>query len=188
MRVFAEALGGGMSSRLFQEAREKLGLAYAVDAWSDAYADDGMVGIYAGAAAGTAGELARAAAGHGLALSDKIAPVELDRAKAQLKAHLFMAREAPLARAEQAAGQLLLFGRLFAPAEIAEGIDAVSAEDIRRLGGRLLQPRACAVAALGPKGRPARRRKLPAGPVQLERDLRSLIQGSGRADLNPTRL
>ena len=140
-----------MSSRLFQEARERLGLAYAIDAWSDTYADVGMLGVYAGASAGKAVELARAAAGQILALADHVTPAELDRAKAQLKAHLFMAREAPLARAEQAAGQLLLFGRLFAPAEIAEGIDAVTAEDIRRLGGRLLQPRACAVAALGPK-------------------------------------
>jgi len=151
MRLFAEALGGGMSSRLFQEAREKLGLAYAIDAWSDAYADVGMLGIYAGAAPGKAAQLARTAAEQILALVDQIEPVELARAKAQLKAHLFMAREAPLARAEQAAGQILLFDRLFAPAEIAEGIDAVTAQDVRRLGERLLQPRACAVAVLGAK-------------------------------------
>jgi len=149
MRLFAEALGGGMSSRLFQEARERLGLAYAIDAWADAYADIGMLGIYAGASPGKAADLARTAAQQILALAERIEPAELSRAKAQLKAHLFMAREAPLARAEQAAGQLLLFGRLFAPAEIAAGIDVVDAEDIRRLGERLLQPRASAVAVLG---------------------------------------
>jgi predicted Zn-dependent peptidase len=153
MRLFAEALGGGMSSRLFQEARERLGLAYAVDAWADAYSDIGMLGVYAGAAADNAAALARTAAEQIKALAEHIAPDELDRAKAQLKAHMFMAREAPLMRAEQAAGQLLLFGRLFAPAEIAEGIDAVSAADIRRLGERLLRPRACAAAVLG--ARPA---------------------------------
>ncbi len=151
VRLFAEALGGGMASRLFQEAREKLGLAYAIDAWADAYTDVGMLGIYAGAAPGKAKELARTAAAQVLALAERIEPVELDRAKAQLKAHLFMARESPLVRAEQAAGQYLVLGRLVPPRQIAELIDAVSANDVRRVGERLLQPRACAAAVLGAK-------------------------------------
>ena len=150
-RVFVEALGGGMSSRLFQEAREKRGLAYSIDAWADNYADIGVIGIYAGAAAGNAAELARVAAGETQSLAEKAMPDELARAKAQLAAHLFMAREAPLVRAEQAAGQVLLFGRLFSPAEIAAGIEAVSAQDIARLGERMLAPKVCAASVLGPK-------------------------------------
>lgn len=150
-RVFAEALGGGMSSRLFQEAREKLGLAYSIDAWADAYADTGVIGIYAGAAAQNAAPLAEVAAREIRGLAQSITPAELARAKAQLKAHLFMAREAPLARAEQAAGQILLFGRLFPPSEIAEGVDAVEARDIARLGERMLGDRRCVAAVLGPK-------------------------------------
>ncbi len=150
-RVFVEALGGGMSSRLFQEAREKLGLAYSIDAWADQYAEVGVMGIYAGAAAENARELAKVAAGQIGDLAEAPRDEELARAKAQLKANLAMARESPLVRAEQAAGQVLLFDRLISPSDIAEGVDAVSAEDIRRVGGQMLQARACVAAVLGPR-------------------------------------
>lgn len=150
-RVFAEVLGGGMSSRLFQEAREKLGLAYSIDAWADAYAETGLIGVYAGAAAEHAAPLAEVAAREIRGLATTISPAELARAKAQLKAHLFMAREAPLVRAEQAAGQILLFGRLYTPADISEGVDAVEAHDIARLGETMLQSGRCVAAVLGPR-------------------------------------
>jgi predicted Zn-dependent peptidase len=150
-RVLVEALGGGMSSRLFQEAREKRGLAYSIDAWADQYADVGVMGVYAGAAAENARELAKVAAGEIHALIVAPTADELARAKAQLKANLFMAREAPLVRAEQAAGQALLFGRLIGPDEIARGVDEVSADDIGRVGQRMLSPRACVAAVLGPR-------------------------------------
>jgi predicted Zn-dependent peptidase len=151
LRLFAEALGGGMSSRLFQEAREKRGLAYAIDAYADTYADVGMLGVYAGCAAGDAAELARIAAGEILALADSVSEAELARAKAQLKASLFMGREQPLNRAEQAAGQALMFGHLYTPAGIAEAIDQVTAADFARLGERMLADRKCAVSVLGSK-------------------------------------
>jgi predicted Zn-dependent peptidase len=150
-RLFVEMLGGGMSSRLFQEARENRGLAYAVDAWSDTYADGGMVGVYAGCAANDAGPLAEVCAREILSLTAAVGEAELARAKAQLKAHLFMAREQPLSRAEQAAGQALLFGRLFTTAELAEAIDAVGPADIARVGARLLAPGLIAGAVLGSK-------------------------------------
>ena len=150
-RLFAEALGGGMSSRLFQEAREKLGLAYAVDAYSDSYEDVGVLGVYAGAAAGDARKTAQVCAQQILALAEAIGESELERCKAQLKAHLFMARESPLSRAEQSAGQTLIFGRLFPPAEIASAIDAVTNADIAAYGRSVLDPGASASAVLGPK-------------------------------------
>jgi predicted Zn-dependent peptidase len=150
-RVFVEALGGGMSSRLFQEARERRGLAYSIDAWADNYADVGVLGVYAGAAASNARELAQVAAGQVRALTETPNADELARAKAQLKAHLFMLREAPLFRAEQAAGQTLLFGRMFTPAEIAEGVDEVSTADVTRLGERMLSAGVCAGSVLGPR-------------------------------------
>src|SRR6185437_13786217 len=90
LRVFAEALGGCMSSRLFQEAREKRGLAYSIDAYAEAYSDTGVLGIYAGCQAKDAAELARVTAGEIAALGAKIEDAELARCKAQLKAHLFM--------------------------------------------------------------------------------------------------
>ena len=149
-RVFAEILGGGMSSRLFQEAREKRGLAYSIDAWAESYADTGMFGVYAGAAAENAAPLADVVAAELKGLAEKVTDEELQRAKAQLKARLLMARESPLVRAEQAAGQMLLFGRLFSAQEIAEGVEAVSATDVRDLGETLLASGACVGAALGP--------------------------------------
>jgi predicted Zn-dependent peptidase len=151
LRLFAEMLGGGMSSRLFQEARERLGLAYAIDAWADAYADVGVLGIYAGCAAADAGRLAETAAGEILSLATEARKGELDRAKVQFKASLFMGRESLAARAEQAAAQLLAFGRLLQPAEMAAAIDAVTPGDIARVAGRVLGPRRCTVSALGPK-------------------------------------
>jgi len=151
LRLFAELLGGGMSSRLFQEARERLGLAYAIDAYADGYADVGVLGIYAGCAAGDAGRLAQVAAGELRALAGRVEPDELARGKAQLKASLFMGRESLLARSEQAAAQHLSFGRLLSTAEIASAIDAVTPEDVAGLGARLLAPGRCAVSVLGPK-------------------------------------
>lgn len=159
LRIFAECLGGGMSSRLFQEAREKRGLAYNIDAYSDTYADHGALGIYAGCAAGDAVETAKVCAEQLVALARHIEPSELARAKAQLKAHMFMAREQPLSRAEQAAGQVLLFDRLYPPAELAAEVDAVTPADVVRLGERLLGSRRCATAILGAKA------ALKAGPA-----------------------
>ena len=140
-----------MASRLFQEAREKRGLAYAVDAYSETYADTGVLGVFAGCAAKDAAELAKVAAGEIQGLAQRVEPAELARAKAQLKAGLFMGRESPLARTEQGAGQVLLFGRLRTPTEIAHDIDAVEAADLARLGAALLAPGRAAVSVLGPK-------------------------------------
>jgi predicted Zn-dependent peptidase len=83
-------------------------------------------------------------------LADGIDEAELARAKAQLKAGLFMARESLAARAEQAAAQLLVFERLLSPEEIAAAVDAVTPDAIRRLADRLLSPTLSAPAVLGP--------------------------------------
>ncbi|WP_374535214.1 M16 family metallopeptidase [Phenylobacterium sp.] len=152
LRIFAEILGGGMASRLFQEAREKRGLAYAVDAYSETYADAGVLGVFAGCAARDAAELAKVAAGEIKGMAAGVSAAELSRAKAQLKASMFMAREQPLARAEQAAAQVLLFDRLLPPAELAEQIDAVTSAQIEALGAAMLVPGRAAASVLGPKG------------------------------------
>ena len=138
-----------MSSRLFQLAREELGLAYAVDASAAAWADSGMLGVYAGCAAGDAAALAELVAGQIRVMSSSLAARDLARGKAQMKASVFMAAESLAARAEQAAGQWLAFGRL-AGAEIAAAIDAIGPDDLARVGARLLAPSRHAVAALGP--------------------------------------
>lgn len=151
LRLFAEILGGGMASRLFQEARERRGLAYAVDAYAETYLDAGLLGVYAGCAAKDARELALVAAGEIAGLARKVEPRELGRAKAQLKASMFMGRESPLARAEHAAGQLLVFGRLLGPNELARRIDEVTEDDLQRVGERMLGQGRAAASVLGPK-------------------------------------
>ncbi len=163
-RVFAEILGGGMSSRLFQEAREKRGLAYSIDAWAESYADTGALGVYAGAAAENAIPLAEVVSAEIKGLAEGVTAEELQRAKAQLTARLLMARESPLVRAEQAAGQMLLFGKLFSAREIAEGVEAVSAADVLALGEQLLASRLCVAAALGPA-------RAMAAPERFERSM-----------------
>jgi predicted Zn-dependent peptidase len=151
LRLLAEILGGGMASRLFQEARENRGLAYAIDAYSETYADTGVLGVFAGCAAKDAAELARVAAGEIAGMLKPVGEAELARAKAQLKGAMFMGREGALARAEQAAGQVLLFGRTLDPSEVAAEVDAVTPGDLVRLTERILAMKTSAVAVLGPK-------------------------------------
>jgi predicted Zn-dependent peptidase len=151
LRLLAEILGGGMASRLFQEARENRGLAYAIDAYSETYADAGVLGVFAGCAAKDAADLARVVAGEIAGMLKPVGLTELARAKAQLKGAMFMGREGALARAEQAAGQVLLFGRTLDPAEVAAEVDAVTPADLVALTERILEPRRAAVAVLGPK-------------------------------------
>jgi predicted Zn-dependent peptidase len=151
LRLLAEILGGGMASRLFQEAREKRGLAYAIDAYSETYADVGVLGVFAGCAAGDAAELVEVVACELLALTRPVGPAELARAKAQLKGSMFMAREQPLARAEQAAAQVLLFGEVLDPEALGAEIDAVTPADLVRLVETILGQRRAAAAVLGPR-------------------------------------
>ena len=149
-RLFAEALGGGMSSRLFQHVREQRGLAYSIDSYAETYEDGGVLGVYAGTGGKSASEAARVTAGEIAELVAAPTDAELRRAKTLLKSGLFMARESTLARAEQAAAQILLFDRVFTSHDLSEAIDAVSADDLRRVGARVLSGRS-AGAVLGPK-------------------------------------
>ena len=151
LRLLAEMLGGGMASRLFQEARENRGLAYAIDAYSETYSDVGVLGVYAGCAPKDAAELAKVTAGELAAMTQPVGEAELARAKAQLKGSMFMGRESALARAEQAAGQVLMFGKTLDADDIAAEVDAVTAQDIAALMTRILEPRRSAMAVLGPK-------------------------------------
>lgn len=175
LRLLAEMLGGGMASRLFQEAREKRGLAYAIDAYSETYSDVGVLGVFAGCAAADAEELARVAAGEIAAMTKPVGAAELARAKAQLKGSMFMGRESALARAEQAAGQVLLFGRTLDPAVVAAEVDAVTASDVARLVEWILNQRKSAVAVLGPKA------ALRAAPV-----FEASLFGMGAIGFSPT--
>lgn len=151
LRLFSEILGGGMASRLFQRAREERGLAYTIDAFSDHYDQSGLFGIFAGCSADQATDLAGLVAEEIRALVNDPHADELSRAKAQMRANLFMALESPAHRAERAGGQWLTFGHLLSDDEIEARLMAVTRDDLQRVGQSLLRPSASACAILGPK-------------------------------------
>jgi len=152
LQVFTNALGGGMSSRLFQEVRELRGLCYAIYAFHVAYSDTGMFGLYAGTDVADAAELMRVVVGEIAAAADGLAEAEVARVKAQMKAGLLMALESSSARAEQLARHIHIYGRPMPLEEIVAQIDAVTVESARAAGRALIARGRPAVAALGPAG------------------------------------
>jgi predicted Zn-dependent peptidase len=131
--VLSTAFGGGMSSRLFQEVREKRGLVYSIYSFAHSYRDGGLFGIYAGTGEDEAAELLPVLCDEAQKLHDGFAPGELARAKAQMKAGLLMSLESTSARCEQMAQHMLIHGTPFDPDEIVRQIDAVDNDAIQRI-------------------------------------------------------
>lgn len=133
-QVFSGLLGGGMSSRLFQEVREKRGLCYAIYSSAWGLKDSGMFQIHAATGHEMVGELIDVI-GAELAVMAQAGPTEreVSRAKAQLKAGLLMSLESSGARAEQMARHLLVHGRLLEPEELIAKVDAVNVDRVRTL-------------------------------------------------------
>jgi predicted Zn-dependent peptidase len=150
--VLSTAFGGGMSSRLFQEIRERRGLVYTIQSFVHGYRDGGLFGIYAGTGEDEAAELVPALCEEAIKLEEGLTAIELNRAKAQMKAGLLMSLESTSARCEQLAQHLLIHGVPFDPAEIVHRIEAVDSAAIRRVVDRWrsAQP---TLAALGPLSR-----------------------------------
>jgi predicted Zn-dependent peptidase len=150
--VLSTAFGGGMSSRLFQEIREKRGLVYAIHSFVHGYRDGGLFGIYAGTGEAEAAELVPALCEEAASLEDGFAAVELNRAKAQIKAGLLMSLESTSARCEQLAQHLLIHGTPFDPPEIVRRIEEVDDAAIRRVVARW-RSAPPTLAAVGPLSR-----------------------------------
>ncbi len=147
--IFSNAVGGGMSSRLFQTVREERGLAYSIHAFDWAYADTGLFGFYAATSARNVAELLPVALDTLAEATETLDADEVQRAKAQLKVSMLVALESSSARAEQVARQHLAFGRVLGADEILERIDAITVEDARRVGRQMLKT-APTVSAVGP--------------------------------------
>jgi predicted Zn-dependent peptidase len=150
LQVFAIVLGGGMSSRLFQQVREQRGLCYTISAFHAPYADTGMFGIYAGTDAADVKELMSVVVDETAAAATDISEGEVNRAKAQIKVGLLMALESSGARARQLAGQILVYGRPLPVEELVARIDSVTVESARSAGAALIARARPAIAALGP--------------------------------------
>lgn len=147
--VLSNILGGGMSSRLFQEVREKRGLVYSVFAYSSAFQDSGLFGIYAGTGPDEVPELMPVICDELTKLPDTIDGDELERARAQLKASLLMGMESTGNRADQLGNQMLVYGRPWSMEELIEKIDAVTETSLAKAAKKLIGGKPT-LTAIGP--------------------------------------
>jgi predicted Zn-dependent peptidase len=149
-QIYASALGGGMSSRLFQEIRENRGLCYTIFAQAGAHADTGMMTIYAGTSAEQLPELANITIDEMKRAASDMSPAEVARARAQMKAGLLMGLESPSNRAERLARLVQIWDRVPPLSESIEKIDAVTTGDVRDLAERMAETAPAALALYGP--------------------------------------
>ncbi|KMO40758.1 M16 family metallopeptidase [Methylobacterium aquaticum] len=147
--LFAQVLGGGLTSRLWHEVRETRGLAYEIHAFHWPFSDCGLFGIGAGTAGRDLADLVEVTLGCLREAAETVDAAELARAKAQLKVALLSALETPGGRIERTARQLLAWGRVIPAAEVIAKVDAVTPDDVRA-AGRALIAGAPTLAAIGP--------------------------------------
>jgi len=150
--LLSTLLGGGMSSRLFQEIREKRGLVYSIYSFSAPYADGGVFGIYAGTGESEAEELMPVTLEELRKVQSEVTEAELARARAQVKASLLMSLESTGSRCEQLARQIQVFGRVIPTEETVAKLNAVTTDDVQRAAARHFRGRPT-LAAMGPAGR-----------------------------------
>lgn len=150
IQILASVLGGGMSSRLFQEIREKLGLCYAIYSFHWAFSDTGLFGLHAATGQEDIKALMPAIVNELKSAFETITDEEVARSRAQIRAGLMMALESPAARAGQIGRQILVYGRTLTLEEICEKIEAVTAADIRRVARETFCGSQPTLAAVGP--------------------------------------
>ena len=149
-QIFSSALGGGMSSRLFQKIREERGLCYTIFAQSGFHDDTGMLTIYAGTGAEDLADLSTLTIDEIRRAAGDMSEAEVARAKAQLRASLLMSLESPSAQAERMARTLAIWGRVPDAAEVAERIAAVTVAEVRGHAEGLIARARPALALYGP--------------------------------------
>jgi predicted Zn-dependent peptidase len=147
--VYSSLLGGGMSSRLFQEIREKRGLVYGISSFSSSYTDTGMFGIYAGTGENQIEELIPVLCDELKNSPKYILEKEINRGKAQLKASLMMGRESAFRRCESAARQLLVFNRVIDPSETIKKIELVTKETVEKIAEQIVSA-PITISSIGP--------------------------------------
>jgi predicted Zn-dependent peptidase len=150
--MLSTVLGGGMSSRLFQEIREKRGLVYSIYSFAQPYMDGGLFGIYAGTGESEAEELMPVTLEELRKVQTSVTVAELGRAKAQVKASVLMSLESTGSRCEQLARQIQVFGRVLSTEETVQKIMAVTPEDVQRAAARHFREKPT-LAAMGPANR-----------------------------------
>ncbi|WP_102959890.1 M16 family metallopeptidase [Mangrovicella endophytica] len=149
-QVLSLILGGGMSSRLFQEVREKRGLCYAIYAFHWSYSDSGLFGVHAATGENELAELAPVIADELMKASEGITLEEVTRARAQMRASLLMSQESPASRAGQIARQLLFAGRIITNEELMDRLSAITPQRLAELAGATFAGKMPTLAAIGP--------------------------------------
>ncbi|MCR9108511.1 pitrilysin family protein [Marivita sp. XM-24bin2] len=151
-QVYSVALGGGMSSRLFQEIREKRGLCYTIFAQSGAYSDTGMTTIYAGTSGDEIRDLTDLTIDEMKRAAEDMSPAEVARARAQMKAGLLMGLESPSSRTERLARMIQIWGEVPSLEDTVSRIDSVTTGDVRAFADHLVTQAPAAMALYGPVG------------------------------------
>jgi predicted Zn-dependent peptidase len=151
-QILSMILGGGMSSRLFQEVREKRGLCYSVYAFHWGFSDTGLFGVHAATGRDDIEALVPVILAELEKAGDMIKQEEIDRARAQYRAGLLMSAESPASRASQIARQLLLFGRPIPMEELVDRLSKLTVERLSDLAGRLFSTKPT-LTAIGPIGK-----------------------------------
>ncbi|MGE4217970.1 MAG: M16 family metallopeptidase [Alphaproteobacteria bacterium] len=149
--VLSTLFGGGMSSRLFQEIRERRGLVYSIYSYVSAYTDAGLFGIYAGTGEDEVAELVPAVCDEIVRLADTLEEVEVARARNQLRAATLMSLESSGSRCEQLGQQMLVYGRPLPVEERVARIEAIQAGDVARVARRIFGGK-LTLSAIGPIG------------------------------------
>lgn len=151
-QVFSLALGGGMSSRLFQEVREKRGLCYTIYAQAGAYVDTGSLTIYAGTSGTDVAELSMLCIDELRRSADDMSESEVNRARVQMKAGMLMGLESPSSRCERLARMVMIWGRVPGLDEVVAKIDAVDTGVVVEYAARLCASGVPSLALYGPVG------------------------------------
>jgi predicted Zn-dependent peptidase len=149
-QILANILGGGMSSRLFQEVREHRGLCYSVYAFHWGFSDTGIFGIHAATGGEDLPKLVPVILDELRKSSEVIHQQEIDRARAQIRAQLLMGQESPAARAGQIARQMILYGRIIPNGEMMERLEGITTQRLTDLAGRLFFDTVPTLSAIGP--------------------------------------
>ncbi|HZC24572.1 MAG TPA: pitrilysin family protein [Candidatus Binatia bacterium] len=148
--ILNTVLGGGMSSRLFQNIRERQGLAYSIYSDLNPYRDTGCLAVYAGTSLASAAKVVQSVVSEFRKLKTEPVPEEeLRRSKAQLKGSLMLSLESSTSRMSNLARQEMYFDRFYDLDELIEKIEAVTVEDVTMLANEFFQTEAVAVTALG---------------------------------------
>ena len=150
MMLLSSLYGGGMASRLFQQVREQRGLCYSIFSFAQMFSDAGVFGVYAGTAAEDVNEMLSVSCKALHSMKHDMSDDEIERGKSQMRAGILMGQESVSGMTESMARQLLLFGKVRTPQEVAASVSALTKDDVVRVIERLVSDAKPAVSLIGP--------------------------------------